>query len=135
VLDLQALANQWAISFAIGLAILVFVVKLFVHRRLSPIDLVAGIAEFPSDISAACLSLATAYLWLSGANPKLGSLAIIILALSFVLTTVGYRYIDDLKQDILSKPIRIVIALIASYLILYTLSIRTIAQVYLGVGE
>lgn len=135
MLDLHVLIKEWAVAFAVGFAALVFVVKLFVHRRVTPIDLLGGMAELPSDISAACLSLASAYLWLKNADAKLGSLAFIVLAISFVVTTASYRFVDDIKEEILTKPKRIFTALIGSYAVLYFLSIQIISQVYAGVGQ
>lgn len=130
MLNLQLLATQWAVSFALGLAFLVFLVKLFVHRRLNIYSLVSGIAELPSDIAAACLSLAAAYFWLNTANPKMGSIAFIFLAISFVLTTVAYRYVDDKKEEFYQVPVKIMSCIVISYLILYIFSINTIGQLY-----
>jgi hypothetical protein len=132
MLNLPELATQWAVSFAIGLAFLVFIVKLFVHRRLNVYSFVSGIAELPSDIAAACLSLAAAYFWLNTANAKLGSIAFIFLAISFVLTTAAYRYVDDKKEEFYQTPFRISACIALSYLTLYILSIQIIGQLYIG---
>jgi hypothetical protein len=124
------MAANWTVSFAIGLAALFFLVKMVANRRVAPIDVLSGFAELPSDISAACLSLAAAYLWLANADDKLGSIAGIFLTISFVLTTCLYRYIDTRKLDFQEIPFRISLAIISSYLILYFMSIKLVIEIY-----
>jgi hypothetical protein len=135
LLDLHRLAERWSVSFALGLALLLFLVKLVVHRRLTPIDWLAGFAELPSDIAAACLSLAGAYLWLKSADAKVGSLAFILLSLSFVITTALFRYVDEIKIDLRDKPLRILSAMLISYGVLAVLSVSVVIDIYSGVRQ
>ncbi|PNQ76235.1 hypothetical protein BA950_10630 [Erythrobacter sp. SAORIC-644] len=135
MLSLSDLANNWTVTFVGGLAVLFFVVKLLINRRITPIDCLGGVAELPSDIAAACVSLAAAYLWLASADTKIGSIGAVLFCAAFVVTTALYRYVDDEKMEFGTKPIRLTLALIVSYLTLYFLSIQPIFELYAGLGK
>jgi hypothetical protein len=125
---------SWTVTFTAVLALLLFMLKMFVARKPKFDDIIVAASDLPSTLSAACCSLMIALIGLSDEWRKL-ALEALIIGIVLLFNLILMRYVESNKLSLKTQWVRISSAMAFSYALFFLISFRITSASYMAIGK
>lgn len=135
VLDVIAnlVALGGVVTSALLIAIASYALKFVTYRKFEPLDCIVAFSELPAVASATCCSLIVASLYLPTSDSRTIAAFLIASMLALLVNLVVYRYVEDNKLALGTKPGKVCASVVASFALTYFFGLSAALRAFKGV--
>jgi phosphatidylserine synthase len=125
----------WPVLFGVLLSVVLFFGKFGIGRSLEPDDIIVGISDIPSVLTASACSLLVSAMIKSTASNHNGLLFLLILIAIFVFNVCVLRFVEKRRRALKSNWIVVSLLVAFSFSFSLLVSFNVVSTYYAGLSE
>jgi hypothetical protein len=125
----------WPVIFGVALSCSLFAVKLVVAREPKFDDIIVGLSDIPTVLTASACSLLVAFMFRGSGAAYINGTWLLLLIVIFLVNVCIYRFVENRKRSLSSDWKQVSFSIALSFSISIFISFNIVSTAYSGIQQ